>query len=77
MKRSETRKINSKKREWDEVLRPIEAWIRKYWRKFKKSMDIIFDWYFFYKAKGKGDKALHIIMWVLITLALMRIFGII
>lgn len=74
LKRSERKRLEAKVRDWDEGLRGFNIWWRKVKRECRICMNMIFNWYFFYQAKGKGDKALHIIAWLMVNLALLRIF---
>jgi len=76
-KRSEAQRIRFKKEHWDEALAGFDKWWRKTWKETKKMMNIIFDWYFFYQSKNAGEKAMHIIMWILVTLTGLRVLGLI
>lgn len=73
LNRSEAQRLRVKKRRWDEALVEWNRSWHKFVKEFKIYMKMIFDWYFFYQAKSKGEKALHIIMWVLVNLTALRI----
>lgn len=55
---------------WNEV-------IFKGWKFVKREYKRFMEWYFFYKADSKGDKALHIIGVLILDLFILRFFGLI
>jgi hypothetical protein len=74
MTKGETRRLEAKIKEFDEIARPSDLWLARKKRGFRKTMKYIFNWYFFYKGK---DRAEHIIMVFIIDLIILRIFGVI
>ena len=69
-KRRENKEIALKEKQWNIA-------ITKFWCKYgkvRKEIIKMIDWYLFYQYKSKGDKALHIFLWILYTLAGLRIF---
>ncbi|MCK9370286.1 hypothetical protein M0R04_10300 [Candidatus Dojkabacteria bacterium] len=74
-----------KKNEPDPLEIKLEKWFKWLWnevilvglkfvkREYKRYM----EWYFFYKADSKGDKALHIIGVLVADLFILRFFGVI
>jgi len=85
LNRSEAQRLRRNKERMDEILAPVDekfkagkTWFGKYSKKTMNSLEKAFDWYFFYnKAKDKGDKAYHIILWLLVSFTLLRLFGIV
>jgi hypothetical protein len=76
-KNRENRKIALKEKQWDIALASFDIWCGKVWKELKRDWKIVkkmIDWYFFYQPKSKGDRAWHVILWILYTLAGLRIF---
>jgi hypothetical protein len=46
----------------------------KWNKRFRRYMNKIFNWYFFYAGK---DKALHLFQWLCVTIVILRVFGVI
>jgi uncharacterized membrane-anchored protein YhcB (DUF1043 family) len=65
-KRSEQRKIEKFKQRLDEQIRPVE----KHLKWLKKMIKKAINWYWFNNSKSDGSKALHIIMWLIVTVGL-------
>lgn len=74
-KKSEIRSLKLKEKEWDKSLDEWHKLCAKRWKKIRKMIDLIFNWYFFYKPEDKGDKALHIINWIFVNIIIARIFN--
>jgi hypothetical protein len=68
-----------KKREqkWDEEISEFNGNVSRWWRKCKKEMKNIFDWYLFYNPKDKADKTWHFIEIFITDILLLKIFGLI
>ena len=71
-------KIEKLDRQWksetDEFFDKLRIVLPKWQKRFKRYMNKIFNWYFFY---NKRDKALHIFQWLCVTLVIFRVFGLI
>lgn len=66
MKKSEIRRIEAKKREWDESLRGFN----KQWKHIKRMLKKAMDWYWFNNSKSDGSKVLHLILWGFVTMGI-------
>ena len=44
-----------------------------YWIKWPMKQFI--DWYFFDNSKSNGDKAMHIITWLMVNFTILRVLG--
>lgn len=70
--------IEAKSKEWkrdvDVFFNKATVEIPKLWRVTKKEMNKIADWYWFNNSKTPGERAWHVILWLLITRAIIRIF---
>lgn len=76
-KSRENRLLATKKKEWDNAkLGYTKTWT-KYSNKFKNNMKKAIDWFFFYKYKDKGDKAVHLFEWFIWTLVFLRVLRVI
>ena len=81
-KRSENKKIDELERHWDLILRDWNhwwkgywnVWLPKAWNEIKIAMDKIINWIWFSKEKSKGEKAFHIIIWLLVARAFIRLW---
>lgn len=72
--KSERRRLELKEEEWRKSVRAFNRRCGVIWCEVKYDMKKIIDWYWFNNEKTDGGKALHIIMWVLITRALIKLF---
>lgn len=77
MTKSEAQRLRRQKEKWEKMAQPVDRFWKQFMREFNKFMDMIFEWYFFYKPHGKGDKALHIIMWFVATTTILKVLEII
>ena len=76
LKTSDKRKLALKEKEWSKPS-PLEIWFDKAWRKVKFNMKKFIEWYWFNGEKRKGDRALHLIEWWLVTLVALRVLRVI
>lgn len=74
MKKSEKRKLKAIDKRWYRIAKRFDVWWNPIWSEVKLDVNKIVNWYWFDNSKGSGDKALHLIMWFLTNLALLRIF---
>ena len=65
-KRSEQRKLEEYKEKWDGQKRDVDKYLKWLKKMFKKAI----NWYWFNDSKKDGQKALHIIMWAIITVGI-------
>ena len=65
-KRRDDKKLETKKKEWDRIMVPVEKNLK--W--LKKVIKNAIDWYWFNDSKKDGQKALHIIIWAIITVGI-------
>ena len=78
MNRRDKQRIALKDKQWesdiDVFFDKLRILLPKWWKKLKKTMKHIFNWYFFFTGK---DKALHLFEWCLVTAVILRFFGLI
>ena len=65
----------SRKNESDKFEQKLEWFLSDAWCEIKKFMDKIVDWYWFPKDKTPGKKAWHLILWWMVTLAILRVLN--
>lgn len=74
LKRSEIQKIEEKDKEWRRAMRHFNRQVAYIWGETKIEMEKIANFIWFYKPKSKGDKAWHVIFWLLLARAFVRIW---